>query len=276
MHVEGPGLCLPDNGAFVLLLTQGFLPAAGHSGSPVTYRWGDRNGWGQAVQAAGAAGASIVPTPARGWRRLPHAEQDRVSAWAFPMGRWAKCRQEPFSTAWGGQQTQHLPCGNAAEKGEMLKGVGEAMELPRAEPLLQQDQPESLVASLTASQCSHLPAWLSCETSSDSSGLERGGGELESHTSSRRARGKGSHPSGPRTCRDSSAPLMPCHSSHPGPCQPRLTGSPTPRGVLSSTFPQTPPGRDSAASPLPAAGPPLSLCRRHHGLPALPRPHRAL
>lgn len=177
MHVEGPGLCLPDNGAFVLLLTQGFLPAAGHSGSPVTYRWGDRNGWGQAVQAAGAAGASIVPTPAREWRRLPHAEQDRVSAWAFPMGRWAKCRQEPFSTAW--------------EKGEMLKGVGEAMELPRAEPLLQQDQPESLVASLTASQCPHLPTWLSCETSSDSSGLERGGRELESHTSSRRAQGQG-------------------------------------------------------------------------------------
>lgn len=40
MHVEGPGLCLPDNGAFVLLLTQGFLPAAGHGGSPVTFRWG--------------------------------------------------------------------------------------------------------------------------------------------------------------------------------------------------------------------------------------------
>lgn len=191
MHVEGPGLCLPDNGAFVLLLTQGFLPAAGHGGSPVTYRWGDRNGWGQALQAAGAAGASIAPTPARGWRRLPCAEQDRVSAWAFPVGRWAKCRQEPFSAAWGGQQTQPLPCGNAAEKGEMLMGVGEAMELPWAEPSLHQDQPKSSVASFMASQGSHLPAWLSRETSSDSSGLERGGQELESKTSSRRAQGQG-------------------------------------------------------------------------------------
>lgn len=191
MHVEGPGLCLPDNGAFVLLLTQGFWPAAGHGGSPVTNRWGDRNGRGQAVQAAGAAGASIAPTPARGWRRLPRAEQDRVSAWAFPVGRWAKCRQEPFSAAWGGQQTQPLPCGNAAEKGEMLTGVGEAMELPWAEPSLHQDQPKSSVASFMASQGSHLPAWLSRETSSDSSGLERGGRELESKTSSRRAQGQG-------------------------------------------------------------------------------------